>query len=104
MRFIKKGRRYVFQISSVVMLIMLLGTFSSATVFAEETMRVKKASSMNRSADLACNKARKSAKNRAELDCVTSGGIIDSQKFFACKCNHMGEKSMCSVTVTYECK
>jgi hypothetical protein len=81
----------------------LLGALSSYADSAEEEKRTKRSSSRQNTGTLACDKARKSAVNRAKLDCLTSGGVIDSPKFSGCKCNPMGAKALCSVTVTYEC-
>jgi hypothetical protein len=81
----------------------LLGTLSSYADSAEEEKRTKQGSSRKNTEALACDNARKSAMNRAKLDCLTSGGIIGSAEFSGCKCNRMGGKPLCSVTVTYEC-
>ncbi len=81
----------------------LLGALSSYADSTEKEQRTKQGSSRQNTGALACDKARKSAVKRAKLDCLTSGGVIDSPEFSGCKCNPMGAKALCSVTVTYEC-
>jgi hypothetical protein len=81
----------------------LLGTLSSYADSAEEEKRTKQGSSRQNTEALACDKARNSAMNRAKLDCLTSGGLLNSPEFSGCKCNRMGGKPLCSVTLTYEC-
>ncbi len=85
------------------MLVVLLGALSSFADSAEEEKRTKRGSSRQNTETLACDKARNSAMNRAKLDCLTSGGLIDSPEFSNCKCNRMGGKPLCSVNLTYEC-
>ena len=104
MRSLTKGRRSFHLLSSaIVTLVVLLGALSSYADSAEEEKRTKRGSSRQNTEALACDNARNSAMNRAKLDCLTSGGLIDSPEFSNCKCNRMGGKPLCSVTVTYEC-
>ena len=104
MRCLTKGRRSFYLLSSaIVTLMVLLGTLSSYADSAEEEKRTKQGSSRQNTSTLACDKARNSAMNRAKLDCSTSGGILNSPEFSGCKCNRMGGKPLCSVTLTYEC-
>ena len=81
----------------------LLGALSSYADSTEDGRRIKRSSSRQNTGTLACDNARKSALNRAKLDCRTSGGLIDSPEFSKCECNPMGGKALCSVTVTYAC-
>ena len=103
-RCLAKGRRS-FQLlsSAIVTLVVLLVALSSYADSAGEDKRTKSGSSRQNTEALACDNARKSAMNRAKLDCSTSGGVISSAEFSGCKCNRMGGKPLCSVTVTYEC-
>jgi hypothetical protein len=88
---------------AIVTLVMLLGALSSYADSTEEEQRTKQGSSRKTTEALACNSARKSAMNRAKLDCGTSGGVLGSAEFSNCKCNRMGGKPLCSVDVTYGC-
>ena len=104
MRWLTNGRRSFHLLSSaIVALVVLLGAPSSYADFAEEGKRTKQSTSRQNTRTLACDNAHNSARKRAKLDCLTSGGLIDSPEFSSCECNPMGEKSLCSVTVTYEC-
>ena len=89
--------------SAIVTLVMLLGALSSYADSPENEQRTKQGSSRKSSEADACNSARKSAMNRAKLDCGTSGGVLGSAEFSKCKCNRMGGKPLCSVDVTYGC-
>ena len=104
MRCITKERRSFYPLlTAIATLMLLLGPFPSYADSAEEEMRTKQGSSRKTTDALACDSARNSAMNRAKLDCGTSGGIMSSAKFAGCKCNRMGGKPLCSVTITYEC-
>ena len=104
MRWLTNGRRSFHLLSSaIVALVVLLGALSSYADSAEEEKRTKQSTSRQNTRTLACDNARNSAMKRAELDCLTSGGQIDSPEFSSCECNPMGGKPLCSVTVTYEC-
>ena len=104
MRCLTKVRRNSRLLSSAVVTIaMLLGAPSSNADFPENEQRTKQGSSRKSSEADACNSARKSAMNRAKLDCGTSGGVLGSAEFSNCKCNRMGGKPLCSVDVTYGC-
>jgi hypothetical protein len=89
--------------SAMVTLVMLLGALSFPADSAAEEKRTKRQSSRQNTEKLACDEARESAMNRAKLDCLAGGGIIDATEFSDCKCNRMGGKPLCSVTITYEC-
>ena len=105
MRCLTKGRRSFYLLSSVIVTLVLpLGALSSHADSADDGKRTKRVSSRQNTSTLACDKARKSATNRATLDCRTSGGLIESPEFSKCTCNPMGAKALCSVTITYECK
>ncbi len=104
MRFLTKGKRSFCLLSSaIVTLVVLLGALSSYADSVEEEKRTKQSSSRQNTRTLSCDKAHNSAMKLAKLDCLTSGGLIDSPEFSDCKCNPMGGKPLCSVTVTYEC-
>ncbi len=99
MRCITEGRRSFSPLSSaIITLMVLLGALSSYADSAEEEKRTKQGSSRKNTETLACDNARKSAMNRAKLDCSTSGGVIGSAEFSGCKCNRMGGKPLWSVT------
>jgi len=100
-----KGRRSFYLLSSVIVTLALpLGALSSYADSADDGKRTKRVSSRQNTSTLACDTARKSAMSRAKLDCLTSGGLIESPEFSKCACNPMGAKALCSVTITYECK
>ena len=104
MRSLAKGRRSLYLLSSaIVTLVVLLGAPSAYADSVEEEMRTKQGSSRQNTEALACDKARNSAMSRAKLDCRTSGGLINSPEFSGCKCNRMGGKPLCAVTITYDC-
>ena len=104
MRCLTKGRRNLYLLASAIVTLALLpGALSSYADSPEEEKRTKQGSSRQSTDTLSCDKARISAMNRAKLDCLASGGVLDSPEFSDCKCNRMGGKPLCSVNVTYEC-
>ena len=103
MRFLEK-RRYGFRVlSSVAVALLMLGVFASHPGSAEGERRTKHSSSRKASQNVACDEARESASKLAELDCMTSGGVIFKPEVSKCDCQPMGGKWLCSVAVTYEC-
>jgi hypothetical protein len=99
----KRGKSFYLLSSAIVTLVVLLGALSFPADSAAEEKRTKRESSRQSTEKLACDTARDSAMRRAKLDCLASSGIIDATEFSACKCNRMGGKPLCSVTITYEC-
>jgi hypothetical protein len=104
MGYLTKGKKSLDLLSSaIVTLVLLLGAPSSFADSVEEEKKIKKGSSRQNTEALACDKARQSATKRAKLDCRTNGGLIGSPEFSNCKCNRMGGKPLCSVSVSYQC-
>lgn len=103
MRYLKNSHRSFRVLSLLAATVLVVGVFSAPSRSAEGAKRTKHSSSRQTTQKAACEEARESALKLAELDCMTTAGVITKKEVSGCDCNPMGGKWLCSATVTYQC-